>query len=89
MKEKMVPLVVMLSAGLVSCIVSIIRKTAVLRSLLWLLGTLVVFYLLGTVAKYVFDKIKAQREYELEQIAAAEKAAADAAEAEASEEDNQ
>ncbi len=51
MKTRYIPAVTMLSAGAVISIISIIKKWDVLYSLKLLLGILILFYILGLIAK--------------------------------------
>lgn len=57
MQRKYIPAVVMLSAGAVTCIVSIVNKLDVLLSLEILLGVLIVFYVIGIIAKNIISKV--------------------------------
>lgn len=57
MQRKYIPAVVMLSAGAVTCIVSIVNKLDVLFSLEILLGVLIVFYVIGIIAKNIISKV--------------------------------
>lgn len=57
MQRKYIPTVVMLSAGAVTCIVSIVNKLDVLFSLEILLGVLIVFYVIGIIAKNIISKV--------------------------------
>ena len=56
MKEKFIPLVTMLSAGLVTCLICIFKPMDTIPSLIALLITLIVFYILGSIAKKIIKK---------------------------------
>ena len=56
MKEKFIPLVTMLSAGAVTCFICLIKPIDTLRSLIYLLVVLIVFYIIGCIAKKIIDK---------------------------------
>lgn len=60
MKEKMIPLVTMLTAGAVTCLVCILKKYETLYSLKLLLAVLIVFYVIGRIAKKLLDRVTAQ-----------------------------
>lgn len=60
MKEKMIPLVTMLTAGTVTCLVCILNKYETLYSLQLLLTVLIVFYIIGRIAKKLLDRVMAQ-----------------------------
>jgi len=80
---KNIPLIIMLSAGSVISIACIIYKFDLLHTLLLVLGTLVVFYLLGLIVKRIILSINrdaeeraallAQEEYEAKQKELAER----------------
>lgn len=56
MKTRYIPAVTMLSAGAVISIISILNQWDVLYSLKLLLGVLVVFYILGLIAKAMITR---------------------------------
>ncbi len=78
-----IPLIIMLSAGSVISIACIVYKFTLLQTLLLVLGTLVVFYLIGLIIKNIILKINrdaedraallAQEEYEAKQKELAER----------------
>jgi len=78
-----IPLVIMLSAGSVISVACIIYKFTLLQTLALVLGTLVVFYILGLIVKQIIISINkdaekraallAQEEYEAKQKELAEK----------------
>lgn len=73
MKIDYIPKVITLLAGAVVCITSIVRKMDVTYSLEVLLATLIIFYVIGIIAKQIIIKvensnrfIRQKREKELE-----------------------
>ncbi len=56
MKTKQVPAIVMLTAGFVTCVISIMQHMEVGRFLKILLLVLICFYILGCVVKVILDK---------------------------------
>ena len=56
MKTRYIPAVTMLSAGAVISIISIVKKWDVLYSLKLLLGILILFYVLGLIAKALITR---------------------------------
>ena len=58
MKKDYIPKVITLLAGLVVCLTCIIKKLNTTFSLAVLLGTLVVFYIIGNIVKFVFTKVE-------------------------------
>ena len=56
MKTKQVPAIVMLTAGFVTCVISIMQHMEFGRFLKILLLVLICFYILGCVAKVILDK---------------------------------
>lgn len=57
MREKMIPLVIMLTAGAATSIICIWKQFDTLYSLKVLLAVLVGFYLLGLLAKKLYGKV--------------------------------
>lgn len=57
MQKRYIPAVIMLSAGAVTCIMSIVKNMDVYYSLKILLVVLVLFYILGLIAKAVIGKV--------------------------------
>ena len=75
MNIKYVPSLIMLVAGVITCIMAIIRKWDVTYSLGLLLGVLVIFFLIGTISRKLIVIImesnsmkKKEQEDEEEQI---------------------
>lgn len=62
MYRKYIPLLFMLTTGAVTCIVSIVRKYTLFKQLLLLLIVLVVFYLIGSLIKWMLDYFDRQNE---------------------------
>ena len=56
MKTKQVPAIVMLTAGFVTCVISIMQHMEFGRFLKILLLVLICFYILGCVVKVILDK---------------------------------
>lgn len=55
MDRKNIPIVMMLVAGAITCIITFIQHDSVLRKLVVLFIVLLVFYSIGTVIKWIFD----------------------------------
>ena len=78
-----IPLIIMLSAGSVISVACIIYKFTLLQTLLFVLGTLIVFYIIGLIIKKLILSINrdaeeraallAKEEYEAKQKEEAEK----------------
>lgn len=67
MNRKMIPPLLMLSAGAVTCIITFIKRYTILEKLLTLLISLLVFYLLGSILKWTldyFDKVNEKKQAE-------------------------
>ena len=62
MKYRFIPACVMLTAGLVCCIMSIVQRWDVTYSLIALLIVLILFYILGQIAAQVIGKVIADHE---------------------------
>lgn len=62
MNRKNIPLVLMLVAGAVTCIVTWVRQYTILGKLTALLITLVVFFCLGSLLRFVLDLFDRQNE---------------------------
>ena len=58
MKSDYIPKVITLLAGAVVCIVTIVKDMNVTYSLEILLATLIIFYIIGLIAKKIFQKIE-------------------------------
>ena len=57
MRTRYIPAGVMLLAGAVTCIVSIVQNQDIVKSLITLLVVLILFYVIGLVAKFFIEKI--------------------------------
>jgi hypothetical protein len=68
MKRKMIPVILMLTAGAVTSIISYVRDYELTKMLWLLLATLIIFYILGLIVKKILDvfdeQIKRQEELE-------------------------
>lgn len=62
MDRKNLPLLLMLTAGAVTCIITFIRKFSVLEKLVWLFAVMLLFFLLGSILKGTLDYFDAQNE---------------------------
>ena len=60
MKRKYIPLILMLVAGAVTCIINLIQNKSILGQLTSMLIVLVVFYILGSVLKWTLDSFERQ-----------------------------
>ncbi len=58
MKTNLIPKVITLLAGAVVCIVCIVRDIDTLYSLKALLVTLIIFYIIGCIAKRIIGQVK-------------------------------
>ena len=56
-RTKYIPSIVSLLGGLVACIVTFVNKYESLETLIIILATLIVFYIIGTVIRYVVKKV--------------------------------
>ena len=77
MKRQYIPLILMLVAGAVTCIINLIQNKSILGQLTSMLIVLVVFYIFGSVLKGTLDSFERQnaekaKEQELEAEAASE-----------------
>ena len=92
MKYRFIPACVMLTAGLVCCIMSIVQRWDVTYSLIALLIVLILFYSLGQIAAQVIGKVIADHEAmvkaEEERLRREEELAAEEAEKEKAEQEN-
>ena len=57
-----IPLIIMLSAGAVICIACIVYGFSMTNTLLWVLGTLVVFYVIGLIIRKIIIRINRDAE---------------------------
>ena len=62
MNRKNLPLILMLVAGAVTCIITLIRDYSVLGSLIALFVVLVLFFFLGSVMKWTLDYFDRENE---------------------------
>ena len=62
MDRKNLPLILMLTAGAVTCVINLIRQYSVLNQLIVLLIVLVLFYVLGSAIKWTLDYFDTQNE---------------------------
>ena len=62
MNRRKLPLILMLVAGAVTCIITLIRKYSVLHSLIALFGAFVIFFFLGSVMKWTLDYFERENE---------------------------
>lgn len=62
MDRKNMPLILMLTAGAVTCIITFIKGYSTLVKLSLLLAVLVLFYLLGSILKWTIEHFEAQNE---------------------------
>ena len=67
MNKKNLPLLLMLVAGIVSCIYTFILQYSTLRKLVSLFIVMLVFYILGSVIIWVVDCFKAESESQLKE----------------------
>ncbi len=62
MNRKNLPMVLMLLAGAITCIITFIQKFAMVERLSILFGVLVLFYLLGSILAWTLNFFDAQNE---------------------------
>lgn len=62
MNRKKMPLILMLTAGAVTCIITFIMKYSIIWKLVTLLLVLLIFYILGTILKWALDAFDRQNE---------------------------
>ncbi len=67
MKRKDLPLLLMLVAGAVTCIITYIQKYTMIAKLFSLFIVLLVFYVLGSVLKWTLDYFERQNEEKLKE----------------------
>lgn len=65
MDRKFMPLILMLTAGAVTCVINLIRQYSLLNQLIILFVVLVVFYLLGCVLMWTLDLFDRQNEKQI------------------------
>lgn len=62
MKYRYIPAFVMLLAGLVCCILSVVQQWPVMTSLIALVIVLLVFYIIGQIAAQIVGKVQAEHQ---------------------------
>lgn len=62
MNRKSIPLVLMLLAGVVTCIITFVRKYSVIDKLVALLAVLVIFLILGNILRFTLDYFDQENE---------------------------
>ncbi len=62
MNRKYMPLILMLVAGAVTCIITFIQNYSIIGKLISLLIVLIIFYVLGSGLKWTLDYFDAQNE---------------------------
>lgn len=62
MNRKSIPLVLMLLAGVVTCIITFVRKYSVIDKLVALLAVLVIFLILGNILRFTLDYFDRENE---------------------------
>lgn len=62
MFRRNIPLILMLTAGAITCVITMIRKYPMLQQLMVQFGVLVLFYLLGSIIKWTLDYFDRQNE---------------------------
>lgn len=67
MNRKNIPLVLMLSAGAITCIITFIQRYTIVEKLAVLLAVLVLFYLLGSVLVWTLNYFDMQNEQKLKE----------------------
>lgn len=87
MRTRYIPAGVMLIAGVVTCIISIIKGQDIIRSLTTLLIVLVLFYVIGLIAKFFVEKIL--RDFKESKVVEGDKQADTEEKEESQEEDSQ
>ena len=56
MKTKDIPALVMLSGGALSCAISLLKKVSFLQMCIYLLITLIIFFFIGCIFRYLIEK---------------------------------
>lgn len=62
MLRKYIPVILMLTAGAITCVITMVREYPMLQQLTVLFGVLVLFYLLGSIIKWTLDYFDRQNE---------------------------
>ena len=68
MNRKNMPLILMLAAGAVTCVITFVNHYSILEKLVSLLVVLLVFYFLGSLLKWTLDYFDAQNEKKKEEV---------------------
>ncbi len=61
MKGKYIPAIITLVAGLVTSIICLVKGVEIIRSLITLLLVLIIFYIVGRIAKFIIVKTLEER----------------------------
>lgn len=61
MRDRYIPAFVMLIAGAITCILDIYNKTELLTSLKRLFWVLIIFYIIGLIARVIINKVVTYR----------------------------
>jgi len=67
MNRKNIPLLLMLIAGAVTCIITYIRQYSVTEKLVWLFVVLLIFWILGSILEATLNHFDAQNEARLKE----------------------
>ena len=67
MNRKDLPLLLMLVAGIITCIITFIQKYTMIAKLVSLFVVLLIFYILGSVLKWTLDYFERQNEEKLKE----------------------
>ena len=86
MKTEYIPKVITLLAGVVVCIISIVRHMDTTYSLEILLAALIIFYVIGCIARRIIERVMTSNRFIKEVPDEGEKSVKEAEEAEESEE---
>lgn len=62
MNRKSMPLILMLVAGAITCVITFIKEYSILEKLFSLLIVLIIFYLLGSILKLTLDYFEKENE---------------------------
>ena len=67
MNRKDLPLLLMLVAGIITCIITFIQKYSMIAKLVSLFIVLLIFYILGSVLKWTLDYFERQNDEKLKE----------------------
>lgn len=67
MNRKNLPLILMLTVGAVTCIITYVREFSIPAKLVSLFAVLVIFYLFGNVLNWTIDRFERQNEEKLKE----------------------